>query len=167
MNCDRHSVSLWISILYRYRKSFLAKKLEQYGALSGLHFIVLVLQNNNGASQEQISNLLKIDKATVARSVRKLEREGYVVRETDQADKRAYKICLTPKAESLVPMIQSAIAEWDERIVSDMPDASRQMLQELLKHAAENACNIYPSKAKAGERREAKRERKNGKHNAK
>lgn len=151
MTTNGHSISLWISILHRYRRSFVSKKLERYGTLGGLYLMVLTLHKINGASQEQISDFLKIDKAAVARSVRKLEREGYVFRETDCADKRANKVYLTPKAVSLLPAIQSAIAEWDALVVSGLPEESRDMASQLLRQMAENACQAYPFHARAGE----------------
>lgn len=148
MNKNDNSISIWISILYRYRRSFVNKKLDKYGIVGGVYLIILVLYKSNGSSQEQISDILKVDKTTVARAIKKLETEDYVKRETDTEDKRAYKVYLTPKALAVVPEIQNAINEWEKLIVADIPEESYHIMKQLLKQMAENACDIYSSNIK-------------------
>jgi DNA-binding MarR family transcriptional regulator len=142
MDPYENSISVWISILYRYRKSFIVKKLERYGALGGLYLLVLTLYHNEGASQEQIAGILKIDKAAVARAFKKLEKEEYVLRKPDAADKRAYKLYLTRKALTLIPEILDAMKEWEEKIIAGVPKESYELLKRYLKRLAENAYGI-------------------------
>ena len=129
MKDNINSVSTWISILFRFRRSFIIKKLENYGVLAGLYMLVLVIYYNNGTSQEQISDILKTDKASIARSVKKLEKEGYVTRELDKVDRRANKLYLTPKAQTLVPEIQKVIDEWESLVVANVPKDAYQIIE--------------------------------------
>ena len=75
---DNHSAPLrsWLSILYRYGRSHISKVLEPYNIGSGQYIFLMVLLKNNGISQEELSDYLKIDKATTAKAVRKLEQAG-------------------------------------------------------------------------------------------
>jgi DNA-binding MarR family transcriptional regulator len=137
------SLNLWISILHRYRKTYVSKRLEAYGAASGLYMFIIVLAEHNGASQEQIADLLKIDKATVARSVQKLLNENYLRRQEDEQDKRAYQIYLMPKAKEIIPKIQSAINDWNRMVINGIPKDSKEILLRCLQQMSENAYKIY------------------------
>ena len=142
MKKDEYSASIWISILYRYRRSFIMKKLEKYGSVGGLYLLTMTIYSNNGCSQEQLSKLLRTDKASIARSVKKLEKDGYVVREADEVDKRANKVYLTPKALTVVPEIEKVKKEWDDLVSANISDEEIKIIEKVMSKMAENACNI-------------------------
>ncbi len=71
-------IGKWTSVLYRYRKAFMARRLEKFGIVGGMFVTLLTVKEFNGASQERISDYLKIDKTTTAKAIKKLESEGYV-----------------------------------------------------------------------------------------
>jgi len=143
MKKAKYSISIWISILDRYRRSFILKELEPYGALGGMYLVVLTIYNHNGTSQERLSDLLKTDKAAIARAVKKLENEKYITRETDTADKRFNKVYLTPKAQALVPEIQKAIDKWDRLVISSIPEDAYHIIEQYMEEMAKNACKIF------------------------
>jgi Transcriptional regulators len=138
--CDSENlVGKWISPLYRYRKAFMAKKLENYGAAGGLFMILLTISFNDGINQEQISDYLKIDKATTAKAVKRLECEQYVRREIDADDKRINRVYITETAVEAVAEIKKALAEWDGIIREGIPDEDYQKTQETLHKMLRNA----------------------------
>ena len=108
MNDNQSSIGRPISILYRYGQSYTSKKLEAYNIGSGQYIFLLALYRNDGISQEELSAYLKIDKATTAKAVKKLIEAGYIRRDIDSSDKRAYKVFLTAKARDVIPVIQAA-----------------------------------------------------------
>ncbi|SHH47766.1 transcriptional regulator, MarR family [Sporobacter termitidis DSM 10068] len=138
MDAD-NSLSLWFSILYRYRKNYLMKKLERYGVIGGYPYMILAIHKNAGTNQEQISNILKTDKAAVTRAVKKLEKEDYILREPDLSDKRAYRVTLTPKAEAVVPEIRKALQEWEQIAVAGIPEDMLPVLRQYVKQMSDNA----------------------------
>lgn len=142
MNGNDSSIGRWISILYRYRLNYLGKRLEPYNIGSGQHLFLMVLSKNNGISQEELSNFLKIDKATTAKAIKKLEEEGYVTRHIDDIDKRAYRVFLTDKAWDVMPVIDEAVKDWEELITGGFSENERVLVEELLGKMARNACRI-------------------------
>ncbi|SMC87714.1 MarR family winged helix-turn-helix transcriptional regulator [Papillibacter cinnamivorans] len=144
MTAYEKPISVWISILYRYRRSYIVKKLEKYGSLGGWYLLVMSLYHNEGASQEQLAGILKIDKAAVARGVKKLVKDEYVIRRPDSADKRAYQLFLTQKALDLIPEILGVMKEWEKGILSGIPEESHGMIKQYLRQMAENACGVKP-----------------------
>jgi DNA-binding MarR family transcriptional regulator len=139
---NESSLGRWISILYRYRQNFLNKRLDPYSIGSGQHLFLLVLARNDGINQEELSDHVKIDKATTAKAVKKLEDAGYVERVVDRADKRAYQVFLTPKAWEIIPVIQAAVREWEVLLTRGLPENESVMAEEILEKMAHNACQL-------------------------
>jgi DNA-binding MarR family transcriptional regulator len=78
-----------IAHIQRSNLAYMAKELEAYRIGSGQFEFLLVLYHYDGISQEAIAKLLKVSKATSARSIQSLEQEGYVYRQRDENDLRA------------------------------------------------------------------------------
>ena len=56
--------------------------------LSNLQFLYVVrIYEHSGIIAEQLANLIKVDRTTLARAVRRLEKQGYVYRESDPDNK--------------------------------------------------------------------------------
>lgn len=142
LNGASSSIGRWISILYRYRQNYLSKRLDPFNIGSGQYFFLLVLSKNNGISQEGLSDFLKIDKATTAKAIKKLEDEGYVAREVDAADKRAYQVYLTQKGWEVLPLIEKYINDWEKLVTIGFTENESQLLEGLLEKMAQNACQI-------------------------
>jgi DNA-binding MarR family transcriptional regulator len=142
LSCDSSSVGRWISILYRYRQNYLSKRLDPFNIGSGQYFFLLVLSKNNSISQEGLSDFLKIDKATTAKAVKKLEEEGYVARDVDDMDKRAYRVYLTPKGWEILPIIEKNIRDWERLVTDGLSKEESRLLEGLLEKMARNACRI-------------------------
>lgn len=145
------SIGRWISILYRYRLNFLGKRLEPYNIGSGQHFFLRILFEKDGINQEELSDFLKIGKATTAKAIKKLEKEGYVVRKVDAMDKRAYQVFLTNKALTVKPIIDKVVKDWEELVTEGLLLPEKVLVEELLGKMAQNACRI---KGKEGSRLE-------------
>lgn len=128
-----------VTILHQHRKAFVSHLLKSYGALSTFYVIILILDGNEGMNQEQITSILKMDKASTSNAVKQLLAEGYVLRQTSRDDRRVNQIYLTPKAKSLIPEIRGAIQAWNSKIMEGIPPEQQSLFQELLKHMANRA----------------------------
>ncbi|MFH1014244.1 MAG: MarR family transcriptional regulator [Thermoplasmatota archaeon] len=114
-------------------------QLERYNIGSGQFHYLMLLYHKDGINQETLSEILKIDKATSARAIRKLEETGYITRKRDQQDKRAYKIYLTKKAQNLRPTIKNILQEWTKQLLQGITKEEEQHLLDLLERIAHNA----------------------------
>lgn len=142
LESESHSIGRWVSILYRYRQSYINRKLESYNIGSGQYIILMCLYKNDGARQEELAEYLKIDKGSIAKSVKKLEDEGYIERLVDPEDKRAYKLYLTQKAQVIIPVALEAIKSWEDAMTSDLSEDEVEIIDEKLKKMAEKAFEI-------------------------
>lgn len=137
--CECHSISKYISTINRHIKSHIGKELLPYNLGSGQYIFLMHLYKFDGINQEELSNLLNIDKATTARAIKKLEENGYVIRKQNPNDKRAYKIYLTEQAIKLKPIIKKTIINTNEVIETDISDDDKELLNKILKKMSDNA----------------------------
>lgn len=63
-------------------------------------FVVRVLENP-GINQEALAEMLKVDKTTVAKALKKLSEKGYIKKIRSEKDGRAYELYPTAKAEDV------------------------------------------------------------------
>ncbi|AET66087.1 transcriptional regulator [Desulfosporosinus orientis DSM 765] len=130
------------SVLYRYGQSYISKRLEFLNIGSGQYVFLMTLFRTGGISQEELSKYLRIDKGTTAKAIKKLEEAGYVIREIDLRDKRAYKVYLTPKAVEVISTIQAAAKEWENIITSGLSEEEKQWVEKILLKMSENGYNF-------------------------
>ncbi len=131
----------WISILYRYGQSYLNKQTEPLGLGKGQLPVLLFLYRYDGSSQQQLTEYLKVDKGCIAKTVKKLEQQGYVTRETDLSDKRAFSVRLTQKAKDAMPAIREAILSWEDVITAGLSDEEKAVAEKIIYNMAKNAYN--------------------------
>lgn len=125
-------IGRYISQMYRKGSSYIGKHISHLGVGSGQFMFLLELYKEDGRSQEELSEILSIDKGTTARAIKKLEEDGFLFRERDENDKRAYKIYLTDKGNSVKQPILEAIKSWEDIITYKLSNEERAILDLLL-----------------------------------
>lgn len=133
-------VGKYISQLYRKGNAFFTKKFEKYSIGSGQFMFLVNLYQNDGISQEELAEVLNIDKGTTARAIKKLVDEGLIRREKDEKDKRAYKLYITTKAEDIKEDIFSILREWEEVLLCDLNKEEVIIIKQLLKKISSSEC---------------------------
>lgn len=139
-----------ISKLYRQGRGYFDQRMSTFGLGSGQHVFLFFLYNHNGASQDEISRSLELDKGTTARAIQKLEERGFVTRVTDEKDKRINRIHLTDKAYEIQDELNSFSQEWKAILVSDMSDEELYSLKNLMEKLSYNGSNYRNGQIKKG-----------------
>ena len=71
---------------------FILEEFKRFGIGAGQYLFLLNLYKHDGITQEELTQKVKLDKATTARAIKKLEDQGYVKRVKKENDRRAYKL---------------------------------------------------------------------------
>jgi DNA-binding MarR family transcriptional regulator len=98
----------------------------------------MTLYREDGVNQETIARRLLFNKATTARAIDKLEREGYVSRTQDEYDGRANLIFLTPKGRENEPAIKQLSHEWNLILLSGFTEIECLVVKGLMKKMVSN-----------------------------
>ncbi len=91
-----------ISVLYRYTQKFFDKNLEQYGIGAGQIIFLLLINENEGITMQQLAILGDFDKVTTTKAIQKLEDQGYIEQIVDINDKRVRKLYTTKKCSDII-----------------------------------------------------------------
>lgn len=124
--------------IYRCTQVYIDKKLEKYNLTTGTYPYLLVLNRNVGISQNEISRELSVDKAMSARTIKKLIELGYIKKEENKEDIRAYKLYITDKAKDIIPEVLEIIEEWIGILVQGNEKERIEASIEFLESALEN-----------------------------
>ncbi|MTK12554.1 MAG: MarR family transcriptional regulator [Clostridiaceae bacterium] len=124
--------------IYRCTQAHIDKKLEKFNLTTGTYPYLLVLNRNEGISQNEISRELNVDKAMSARTVKKLIELGYIRKEENAEDIRAYKLYITDKAKSIIPEILEILDDFTNILVQgndgERIEASIEFLESVLEN---------------------------------
>ena len=85
------------------------KEFSRYGLKRGQHAFLTRIVENPGISQKRLSELLRVDKGTTAKAVKKIVEEGYASRERSSRDHKVYEIYATEKGRELYPKLVEEI----------------------------------------------------------
>jgi DNA-binding MarR family transcriptional regulator len=125
-----------IAIIYRSHLACMAKELEAYRIVSGQFDFLMVLYRKDGISQETLAKTLKVSKATSTRAIKNLEKEGYVYRQRDENDLRAYRVYLTEKGKEVRNVILEKLSLFVDTLLSDFTPDERELFRKLIRKAS-------------------------------
>jgi DNA-binding MarR family transcriptional regulator len=129
----------YISILHRRSQLYLGRELAAIDLSAATYAPLLALYGRDGMSQEELARHVGVDKAAMKRSIDGLEAAGYVIREADQADRRAYKVRLTSHARDMRPQVEAVFSAWESLLVEGLDAAEVERLRASLKRMADRA----------------------------
>ncbi len=132
MKKDCNYIGRYISQIHRKGGSFISKELSGLGVGAGQFMFLLELYRGDGRSQEDLAETLNIDKGTTARAIKKLEEEGFLTREKDEIDKRAYKLHLTDKGKSVKGSIYEVLSKWEVYMTTNLTEEESKLVRTLL-----------------------------------
>ena len=125
-----------IAHIYRSHIAYMAKELEPYRVGNGQFEFLLLLYHKDSVSQETLAKILEVSKATSARAIQNLEKEGYVYRERDESDLRAYRVYLTDKGKEMRNIIFKKLITFTDILFSDFTLEEKEIFRLLIHKAA-------------------------------
>lgn len=133
------SVGRWLGMLHRYARRRFSEGAARYGIAEGQFPILMSLLHADGVSQDELAQHHLLDKATIARSVARLEKLGYVERRPDEQDRRIKRVLVTAKARAVEPELLRMREEWSEVLAEGFSERQRADLLALLGRMVDNA----------------------------
>lgn len=138
-----------ITVVYRKSQPCLNNMLSKFNLATSEQPQFILLLRHDGATQEEMSSLLFVDKAATARAVKSLEEKGFVKRIQDKHDRRQNKVFLTDKGKEYGPMVKQELLNFNKLLTQGIDSKSLDIMYDALVALEENAVNL--SKAKNAE----------------
>lgn len=112
--------------------------LEGYSLGDGQFSILYEVFYNPGISQEKLSKKRNVDKTTIAKAVKKLINNGYIKKDKDKIDKRAYCLLCTEKAAQLIPEIKRVIKLENKVITEGFSEDEIKVFRKMMEKITKN-----------------------------
>ncbi|MDB7861256.1 MarR family winged helix-turn-helix transcriptional regulator [Intestinimonas butyriciproducens] len=123
----------------RARKQAIQTELSRRGLGTLGQPMILFLLKDKGregriAAQKELSDAMHVSPATVAVSLKSLEREGYVEKLADETDQRRKAVQLTPKGEAAIQRCVQVFEAVDQSMFEGFrPEETRQACGYLMR----------------------------------
>lgn len=135
-----------IAIISKGQTIYMNRKLDEFGINSTQLHLLFEISNQNDINQEKIASRCNINKGAVARSIKKLEDNGLVVRQIDSSNRRQNKVSLTKKGKDIVDKSIELIGEWEDEIFNN-DLIEKEDMQKVLKEIAVRIMEINEREA--------------------
>ena len=100
--------------------------------------VLTTLLRHEGVNQGGLAELLDVDPITVCRMVDRLQDATLVERHADPADRRSWRLFLTPRAHDLLAQLRPLADALIEEALAGIDLAERDRLRDLLDRVREN-----------------------------
>lgn len=128
-----------INLVSRSAEVFREERLKDCGIRGCQSKYVLVIAQNPGVSQEDISRMLFVNKSNVARQIGFLETAGFVKKVGNDKDRRAVHLYPTEKLLGALPRVKEVLAEWRALLTEGFTEEEKAELARLSEKMVENA----------------------------
>ncbi|WP_295610607.1 MarR family winged helix-turn-helix transcriptional regulator [uncultured Methanobrevibacter sp.] len=112
---DNSPFVAWINNISKNQMKYLNSHIKDMNLGHEMRYIMAIF-DNPGISQDDLVNMFGQSKATVAKSLKKLEDDGYIKREVNPENRRKYMLNTTSKADELVPKIRKISKDWEKEV---------------------------------------------------
>lgn len=127
-----------VGMLSRCIQSISDIKFREFKLQRGQFIFLTRICENPGINLIDLSNILKVDKATTTKAVQKLLAEDYVLRTRDSLDKRMWHLFPSSKAQRIYSYLIQEENRNLEICLQSFTQAERDLVQRLLKKMREN-----------------------------
>lgn len=94
-----------IGMIARSLDSIANIEFKAFDLTRGQYLYLVRICENPGIIQEKLAEMIKVDRTTAARAIKKLETNGFVVKRADQDNKKIKKLFPTEKGKEVFPFI--------------------------------------------------------------
>lgn len=112
---------------------------ESLGIYDHQHAYLIHICNQPGIRQDELSQLIHVNKSNVARQLAQLETKGYITREVSTENRRLIHLFPTEKGLEIFPTIKEALFKWNQSLLADFSDEEQLLLEKLLIQIAKKA----------------------------
>ncbi|MDN3450392.1 MarR family transcriptional regulator [Planococcus sp. APC 3906] len=127
-----------IGMIARALDSISNIEFKEFDLTKGQYLYVVRIFENPGIIQEQLIDLIKVDRSTATRALQKLEASGFIEKKSDLTNKKIKRLFPTEKGKSVYPFIKSENEYSDQMALEgfsqEETDAAFQLLQRIRKN---------------------------------
>jgi DNA-binding MarR family transcriptional regulator len=127
---DLNIKAAWLSITKMYNVLG-----QQYGITHSNGFVLLNIDAENGIPATKIAPLMGMEAGSLTRMLKTLEDDGWIIRKTDEIDKRKVIVQLTEEGKRRRELARLAVREFNRRVREAVPPEKMEVFLEVIQTA--------------------------------
>ena len=124
---------------------YISVKIEKYGIRQGQFEYFLLIYSNPGINQLDLARLKNVGKASVTKALKILEDHHFILRKTDEKDKRNTQCYITNKGEKIVDNLINVTLEAEDKLFKDFKNEDKLILYKYLSKMHDNSETLFKS----------------------
>jgi DNA-binding MarR family transcriptional regulator len=121
-----------LSDVSRLMRTAYDRRVRKLGLTRSQWWVLTQLFRNPGVNQSELAEILEVQKPTLGRLLDRMEAKGWVRREQDATDRRAWRVHLTQAADPAMRELREAAAELRRDALAGLSAAERERFVDTL-----------------------------------
>lgn len=115
----------------------------KFGLTRGQHSFLARIGENPGINQENLSFLLKVDRSTTAKALKKLQDKGYIQKKHPENNKKDWILFVTEEGRALWEEMEASVNGVFPDLYAGVSEKEFQLLDQILARMDQNAVKMY------------------------
>ncbi|CAI9391613.1 MarR family winged helix-turn-helix transcriptional regulator [Niallia sp. Sow4_A1] len=111
---------------------------KEHNLTKGQYLYLVRIYENPGIIQEKLSEMIKVDRTTAARAIKKLEINGFIEKKGDQHNKKIKKLFPTEKGGNVYPFIKKENEYSNEVALTGFSESEVEVMFNFLQRVRKN-----------------------------
>ena len=116
----------------RMAMALLQDRISTYNVSVGQYPILVLLWEEEGRTQKELCDLIRVEQPTLANTLKRMERDDLIIRVQDESDRRQSRIYLTKRAKDLRGTLLEQSAHVNSLFVSRLSEDEQGEFMRLL-----------------------------------
>lgn len=125
----------YFNIISKHSNVYLDKALEKFELCSCHRVFIHRIYEQPGITRDKIKMIAHIHPSNTTRTIDYLEEKGYIIKKTNELDKRICELYPTDKLREVHEVLIKAEEEWINIITKEFSDVDKENYRKLLKES--------------------------------
>ncbi len=139
---ERQEMESRLSMKFRRADRALKRCIEHQvrdtGVFRSQHRLLMHLSHQPNCSQVELAQHLEVSPAAIAVSIKKLEKGGYIRRETDACDNRVHQVTITSQGEQVIRQSITMFQQVEAQMLNGFSEREMELLDCFLERIYRN-----------------------------
>lgn len=132
-----------IGVIARALDSISNIEFKEVDLTRGQYLYLVRICENPGIIQEKLAEMIKVDRTTTARAIKKLEKNGLIEKEQDQENRKIRHLYPTSKGKTVYPLIIRENEYSNQVALQGITEEEAQQLKILLEKVSANVSDDW------------------------
>ncbi|MBB4826380.1 DNA-binding MarR family transcriptional regulator [Sporosarcina luteola] len=127
-----------IGMIARALDSISNLEFKEVELTKGQYLYLVRVCENPGIIQEKVAEMIKVDRTTASRAIKKLETNGFIEKRDDEQNKKIKKLFPTEKGKAIYPIIKQENDHSNQVALAGFSDEEIETIYQLLHRVRQN-----------------------------